>query len=141
MPLGGSAKEYTMPVNIKIIHPKDFIRTTVEGALDLPTSRQILLEIASIIESPGAYHVLIDTRQAQVRLSTTDVYELGVAVASRPAVAHSKTAILTAMGGEESARFLELVAQNRGALLKAFTSFEEAINWLVVRDEKTHHPM
>lgn len=123
-----------MPVNIKVIHTSDFIRTTAAGALDLATSIQTLVNLASMIKAPGEYQVLIDTRDAQVKLSIADLYELGVAFASYPTVAHSKTALLTSMEGEERARFLKVVARNRGAQLEAFTSFEEAITWLVMKE-------
>jgi hypothetical protein len=121
-----------MPVSVKIIHLKDFVCTRVDGSLDLPASREVLLGLVSTISSPGEYHVLIDTRQADLSLSVTDIYELGRAAASHPAVAHSKTALLAPLGREAEAQFLETVVQNRGGFLRAFTSFEEAITWLVV---------
>jgi hypothetical protein len=133
-PLGGKAKEAHMSVNIKIVRPKEFIRTNVDGSLNLEESRRILVSIASLVDKPGDYHILIDTREAQVALSTTDLYMLGVAIASVPAIAHSITAILAPLTEEENARFLELVARNRGALLRAFTSFEEAITWILMQD-------
>ena len=131
-PLGGSAKESAMPVDIRIIHPKDFICIRVDGALDLPASRELLFSLVSLVKTPGEFHILIDTRRAQASLSEVDLFELGFEVASHRAVAQSKTALLTSLGEEERARFLELVAENRGALLRAFTSFEEAITWLVM---------
>jgi hypothetical protein len=123
-------------VNIKIIRPKDFIRTNVDGTLNLEASRQLLVRIASLIEKPGQYHVLVDTRDAQAALSTTDLFELGVAIASYPAIAHGRTAILAPVSEEERARFLELVARNRGAQLRVFTSFEEAITWILTEDTR-----
>jgi hypothetical protein len=72
-----------------------------------------------------------------VALSITDLFELGVAFASLPAVAHSLTAILAPLREEERARFLELVARNRGAQrLRVFTSFEEAITWILTEDAR-----
>lgn len=126
-----------MAVNIKIIRPKDFIRTKVDGTLSLDASRKLLVSIASLIEEQSDYHVLVDTREAQVALSTADLYELGVAIASLPAIAHSMTAILAPLSEEERARFLELVAQNRGARVRVFTSFEEAITWILEEDTRT----
>jgi hypothetical protein len=126
-----------MAVNIKIIRPKDFIRTDVDGTLNLQVSQQLLVRIASMIEKPGDYHLLIDTREAQAALSITDLFELGVAIASFPAIAHSMTAILAPLNEEERARFLELVARNRGAQrLRVFTSFEEAITWILEHDAR-----
>lgn len=125
-----------MPVNIKIIHAFDFVRATVDGALDRLTSIQALVDIAWMIKMPGEFHVLIDTRDAQVKLSPDDVFELGVAVTRFPSLAESKTALLTAMDGAHPARFIEIVGQNRSALLKAFTSFEEAITWLSTKEQQ-----
>ena len=125
-----------MAVNITIIRPKDFIRTKVDGTLSLDASRKLLVSIASLIEEKSDYHVLIDTREAQVALSTADLFELGVAIASLPAIAHSMTAILARLNEEERARFLELVAQNRGARVRVFTSFEEAITWILEEDTR-----
>ncbi len=122
-----------MPVDIKIISPDDFIRTTVDGELDLKSSRELIMELAGLIRPPDDCHVLIDTRKANAKLCPSDLFYIGDAVASYPTLARSKTAILSSMGEADNAKFVELVAQNRGARLKAFTSFEDAINWLILR--------
>ncbi len=124
-----------MPINIKVIHTRDFIRTKVDKSLDMPTSRQILVELASMIATPGQYHVLVDTRDAVVTLSPLDLYMLGVAVAEQPTLAHTKTAVLVSLGEADRANLMALVAQNRGALLQVFSSFEEAISWLVAGEQ------
>ncbi|HVP58349.1 MAG TPA: hypothetical protein VMU02_09645 [bacterium] len=125
-----------MPVNITVIHPKDFISTKVDGTLDLSASREVLLKLVSMIKTPREFDILIDTRQARVSLSITDLYEIGAAVASHPAVALCRTALLTSLDEEGRAAFFELVAQNRGASLSAFTSFEEAIAWLIMSGQR-----
>jgi hypothetical protein len=125
-----------MAVTVKIVHPRDFIRTNVDGALDLEASRKLLVSIASLIEKPRQYHLLVDTRQAQAHLTVGDLFELGVAVTSFPAIAQSMTAVLAPVSEEEKARFMELVARNRGALLRVFTSFEEAITWILMEDTR-----
>jgi hypothetical protein len=125
-----------VPVNIKIIHASNFIRATVDGALDRRTSIQTLVDLAWTIKTPGENHVLIDTRDARVKLSPDDLFELGVAITRFPSLAKSKTALLTAMDGAHPARYLEVVAQNRGALFRAFTSFQEAITWLSTKEQQ-----
>jgi hypothetical protein len=62
-----------MPFNLKVIHTKDFIKTTATGTLDFAASKQALLDIVSQIKQPGEYQVLIDTREAQALLSTTEL--------------------------------------------------------------------
>jgi hypothetical protein len=125
-----------MPINIKVIHTRDFIRTKVDGSLDLSASRQILVALARMTTAPGDYHVLVDTRDAQVSLSPLDLYVLGIAVAEQPSLAQSTTALLVSLGEAERANLMALIAQKRGALLRVFTSFEEAITWLAIQEDE-----
>ena len=124
-----------MPVNVKIIHTKDFIKTTATGVLDFEASKQSILDIASQITQPGEYDVLMDNRAAEATLSTTDLYELGQSLAEHPALHQSKMGILVPERAMEQAAFFENVAANRGVRIKAFTNFEEAITWLVLPRE------
>jgi hypothetical protein len=123
-----------MPVNIKVIHTKDFLKRTITGVLDITASRQALFDIASQIEQPGEYEILVDTREAKTTLSTVDSVELGKALAAHSSLRRSKIAILTSMSDVKQANFLETVSVNRAVRAKAFTVFEEAITWLVVQE-------
>ena len=123
-----------MPVNVKVINTKEFIRATATGALDFAASKQAILDIASQIKQPGEYEVLIDTRGAEGTLSITELYELGVALADHPSLRRNKIGLLVPMRGVYDARFLESVALNRGVQIRAFTDFEQAITWLVTRE-------
>ncbi len=124
-----------MPVNVKVINTKEFIRTTATGDLDFAASEQAILDIASQIKKPGEYELLIDTRGAEILLSIIEFYKIGVALADHPSLQHSKIAILGPMTRLDNAHFFETVAQNRGARLKAFTDFEQAITWLILREQ------
>ncbi len=126
-----------MPINIKVIRTRDFLRTKVDGSLDMATSRQILVELASMISTPGEYSVLVDTRDAVVTLSPLDLYLLGMAVADQPALAQSRTALLVSLPEADRANLMALVAQNRGALLRVFVSVEEAVTWLVAEGQNS----
>jgi hypothetical protein len=123
-----------MPINIKVIQTKDFIKTTVTGILDFAVSKQALLDIASQIEQPGEYEILVDTREAETILSVVDSVELGEALAAHPSLRRSKIGILTAMQDKKQAEFLETVAVNRAVRTKVFTDFEKAITWLVMQE-------
>jgi hypothetical protein len=122
-----------MPVNIKVINTRDFIKSTATGVLDLAASKHALLEIISQIERPGEYELLIDTREAQAVLSVIDVFELGEALANEPSLRRSRIGILAPMSDADQAAFFETVAVNRGVNIKAFTDFERAITWLIMR--------
>jgi hypothetical protein len=123
-----------MPVNIKVIRPKDFIKTTVTGVLDFAVSRQALLEIASQIEQPGEYEILVDIREAATVLSVVDLFELGQTLAAHASLRRSKIALLTSMNDAEQAGFFETITANQGVRAKVLTKFEEAITWLVMQE-------
>jgi hypothetical protein len=123
-----------MPVNVKVIHTREFIQTTAMGALDFAASKQALLDIASLIRQPGEYEVLVDTREAEATLSISDLFQLGKALADHPSLRRSKIGLLTPMSEADNARFLENVAQNRGVRIRAFTSFEQAMTWLIMSE-------
>ena len=121
-----------MPVNVKVINTKEFIRTTATGTLDFAASQQAILDIASQIKKPGEYEVLIDTRGAEAILSISELYQLGMVLADHPFLRRSKIGRLGPIGDVDKAHFLEIVAQNRGVGIRVFTDFEQAITWLVM---------
>src|SRR5271157_2674830 len=124
-----------MPVNVKVINTKDFIKTTATGVLDFVASKQAILDIVSQIKQPGEYEVLVDTRGAEVVLSIVDLHELGEALANHPSLRRSKIGLLTPKKEVDDASFLETVALNRDVRIKAFTDFEQAITWLVMQEK------
>jgi hypothetical protein len=124
-----------MPTTIKIIHAHDFIRVKPDGVLDLTASRELLKDLVAGLDTAGKYHVLVDTRGADVRLSTVEIFDLGVAVAEEPALGREKVAVLVPPEDEVDADFFETVSVNRGADLRAFTEFETAITWLIMKEQ------
>lgn len=124
-----------MPTNIRIIQTQDFVRAKPDGVLDLATSRDLLKNLATESETAGKYLLLVDTRGANVRLSTLDNIELGTAVAAEPALAGKKIALLVAPEEKVDAVFFEAVTRSRGAYLRAFSEFESAIAWLIMREQ------
>jgi hypothetical protein len=122
-----------MPVNIKVIHTKDFINTTATSIFDFAASKQALLDIASQITKPGEYEIFVDTREADMVLSVVDIFELGQALAAHSSLRRSKIALLTSMSDADQAQFFETVTVNQGVRFRVFTDFEKAITWLVVQ--------
>jgi len=125
-----------MDLNFRLIHARDFIRTTPEGELDLNMSKEILLKLAVENAEPNQYDILIDARHATADLSLAEITELvGVMIEHRN-VFQSKLAILARPGPEfDHAKFMEVYANNRSFRVGAFKSFEETINWLMTSSE------
>lgn len=127
-----------MDLNIRLIHARDFLKTTHEGKLDLNTSKQILLKLASENAAPRQYDILIDLRRANGRLTFTDVTELVNVMIEHRDSFRSKLAILAPPEATlEVARFMELYAGNRGFQVKGFRNFEEVMNWLMTSNDLT----
>jgi hypothetical protein len=125
-----------VPTNIAIVHTRDFIRARPDGALDLEASRTLLVDVVSAIRRAGEHNVLIDTRAAApTRLSRTDLWQLGVAAGTQPALAQSRVALLVPLDKQDDGEFFESIARLEGANVKAFSDFESAISWLILREQ------
>src|SRR5258706_12753079 len=125
-----------MDLNVRIIHHKDFLKTSASGDLDLEKSKQTLLKIAPLNKPPHNYDVMIDLRGATPRLSMADITELVQLMIDYRDSFRNKIAILTSRDALfELAKFMELYAQNRWFQFAAFDIFEEAINWLSTSTE------
>jgi hypothetical protein len=119
-----------MPVTIRVIHANDFLKVTAEGELDLEQSTKLLMEIVSATDLVN-YEVVLDTRKAHSSLSVTDLWYLAAQVADFCRNLPRKTAVLCPRDRFDHAEFFSLCAQNRGTNMRAFTSYEEAMDWLI----------
>ncbi len=121
-----------MPSNIRIIHAHDFIRAVPEGQLDFEMSQKLLMEIASASAHLVDYQIIMDTRKAQIEMSATDLWYLASELSKlRGAFFPNKMAVLCPLERFDQVGFFELCAKNRGFQVRAFTSFEDAIEWLI----------
>jgi hypothetical protein len=120
-----------MPTQVKIIRASEFLIVTPEGRIDFDTSKRLLFSITSASTTLATHEVLLDLRSARSGLSATDVWRLAAEFSRRPASHSGKIAILCRLSGEGQAAFFALCAQNQGLLVRAFTSFEEAVEWLI----------
>lgn len=120
-----------MPANVKVIHARDFIRATPEGHVYLDKAEQLLQNIAEAGSGLQDFEVLVDTRRVTGALTATDLWRLAEKlVGYRHTFAH-KTAILCPVEKFDNSAFFSLCAENRGFNIRAFTSYEDAMEWLL----------
>lgn len=125
-----------MDLNIRIIHARDFLKTTPTFEVDLETTKQFLLNLVRANAAPRMYDLLIDFRRTTGRLSLVDITELIDVMIEHRDSFRSKIAILTTPGVKfENAQFAALYADNRGFKVAAFTDFEETMNWLMASEK------
>jgi len=120
-----------MPTDIRIIYAHDFIRATPGGEIDFETTKKILIEIASASTKLADYEIFIDSRKAQSLMSVTDLWHLAAEFSNLRKPFSLKTAVLCPVERFDSVAFFTLCAANRGLRVKGFTSFEDAIGWLM----------
>ncbi|HVN70851.1 MAG TPA: hypothetical protein VMU10_02415 [Desulfomonilia bacterium] len=121
-----------MPTNIRIIHAHDFIKATPDGLLDFEKTKKLLIEIASTSNSLADHDIILDTRKTQSGMSVTNLWNLAAELSNFRKAFSRKTAVLCPQEHFDHAAFFALCAQNLGFRIKAFTSFEEAIGWLIM---------
>ncbi len=119
-----------MTAEVRIIRAQDFIKATPEGDLDLAKSRLLLLEIASAKAVLQDYAVLLDTRRAKSKLSAYELWYLASELQKVSDQFLRRTAIICPHERFEMAKFFALSAAKQGFEMRAFISFEEAMEWL-----------
>lgn len=125
-----------MATKIKIIPSKDFMEVTPEGAINLTTSRQLLVEIAKAENQQIDYELLVDFRDTESNLSITDVYQLAAELIQHGDTFRRKVALLVLPGlNFDRASFFETCSHNRGFLVNAFTEYEKALRWILATEE------
>jgi hypothetical protein len=120
-----------MAINIRIIRAHEFIKATLEGQINLEESKKLLLEFAATSGLSVDYEVLLDVRKTQLELSIADLWYLAAELSNFRKALPRKTAVLCPLEQFDYAGFFALCAQNRGFHISAFTSFEDAIEWLI----------
>jgi hypothetical protein len=120
-----------MPADVKVIHSSDFIRARPDGEADLQLAEKLLKDIAEAGAGLDDFDILVDTRHLKGRLSVTDLWALAEKLVRFRKTFARRTAVLCPLERFDHARFFALCAENRGFNMHAFTSYEEAMEWLL----------
>ena len=120
-----------MPTNVKVIHAGDLIRARPEGEAYLEDAEQLIRDIVAAGAGLHEFEVLIDTRRVSANLSATDLWNLAEKLARYRAGFARRTAVLCPLERFDHGRFFALCAENHGFNIRVFTSYEEAMEWLI----------
>ena len=120
-----------MPADIRVIHVRDFLKATVQGTFDLDGSKEALAQIAEATISSDA-GIMIDVREAPSDLSVSQLSQLATEFNRLHLGTGRKTAVLTTPDRFDNSHFFAVTARGMGRDVQAFTSFEEAFDWLTL---------
>ena len=123
-----------MPTNIKVIHANDLVRARPEGEAYLEDAEQLIRDIVAAGAGLEEFEVLIDVRRVTGSLSATDLWSLAEKLAKFRSTFARRTAVLCPLEKFDHTRFFALCAENRGFDIRAFTAYEEAMEWLISGD-------
>ena len=121
-----------MSTQVCVIHSSDFLRARADGQVDLEMGKSLLARVADAAKPLQRYDVLIDIRDAVGRLTVDELHELaGSLIRYRETFLH-KTAVLCPRERFDNTRFFSLLAASYGFnSIRAFLSFEDAMEWLM----------
>jgi DNA-binding transcriptional LysR family regulator len=121
-----------VPTNVKVIHARDFIRATPQGEAWFEKALELLQSIAEAGAGLTDFEVLVDTRRVTGGgLSAADLFRLAEALVRYRKTFARKTAVLCPLEKFDKLQFFALCAEDRGFNLRAFTSYEDAMEWLI----------
>jgi hypothetical protein len=124
-----------MSTNVRVIHSADFLRARADGRIDLEQGRILLGQIAQAAAGLERFEVLVDIRNAVGQLSADDLHELAGSLVVFRDTFLNKTAVLCPRERFDNARFFTLLAASYGFnRIRAFLSYEDAMEWLLAPD-------
>ena len=124
-----------MPTNVKIIQATEFIRASPEGTAYIEKAERLLKEIADASAGLEGFHVLVDTRRVTGSLTAVELWHLADRLAHYRRTFGNKTAIICPVERFDHSRFFALCAENKGFNVQAFTTYEDAMEWLLAGEE------
>ena len=120
-----------MTTNIKVIQARDFIRARPDGHAYLDKAEELLADIAQAGEGLDDFAILVDTRNVSGQLSATELWTLAEKLVKFRHTFAKRTAVLCPIEKFDHTRFFSLCAENYGFNIRAFTSYEDAMEWLI----------
>jgi len=119
-----------MTHKIRLINARDFISATSDEVLNLEEGEKLLRDVVGVAEPLEHIDILLDTREAASMLSAADLWYLADRLTRYPKTFAGRTAILCPHDRFDHANFFAQCAGNKGVKMQAFTSYEDAMNWL-----------
>ena len=125
-----------MPIDIKIVPAREFIRTKANGEFDLEETKELFLAVFSKMKEANASEVVMDIREASTKMTASDINELLSVLNHVGSWSTWKIAIVYRPKDDwDRAKFFELGARNKGYRVGAFQAFETALMWLYTSHE------
>lgn len=129
-----------MSYNLHIIRTGDFLQLNGKGGLDLEASKGVLSKLAQACVESRIDSALLDMRNARTNMQINDLFELACAFKEMGFRRQHRLAVLYRAAGSdrveffsmspaERAEFFAMCAVDEGWNVRAFDSYEDAMEW------------
>jgi hypothetical protein len=124
-----------MPHTITYNSVVHILEANIQGDYLAAEAKQLMLETLKMIEEHNCFRILIDVRDAEIRLSNQEIYTASLnfseaARASDLPILKSKRAIVVIEESKDT-KYVETLFVTRGHGVKLFQDVDEAKEWLL----------
>jgi hypothetical protein len=124
-----------MPHTITYNSVVHILEANIQGDYHVDEAKQLMLETLKMIEEHNCLRILIDVRDAEIRLSNQEIYTASLnfseaARASDLPILKSKRAIVVIEESKDT-KYVETLIVTRGHGVKLFQDVDEAKEWLL----------
>lgn len=119
-----------VPMELHVIRFREFVRLNARGQLDMAESHAVLSQLAQMCRKRGIDRALLDGRDIQADLTPDELAALVRDLAEMGFTRNQRLALLHKGDPHRRAALFTLIAKLRGWRIRAFGSFEEAVDWL-----------
>jgi hypothetical protein len=117
-----------VPERVSVIENQKIIKVDSFGVISIEDLRTSMRRVAELHKEQGLNKVFVDATKETAFPPTVPTFEFGTELAQ--AMIDLRIAVITSEKMKNVIRFLETVAQNRGAQVQIFDSEEAAFDWL-----------
>ena len=119
-----------LSMELHVIRFREFVRLDAHGRLDMEQSHAALSQLAQLCRKRGIECSLLDGRDIQTGLTPDEIAALVRDLAEMGFNRNQRIALLHRGDQHRRAALFALIGKLRGWKIRAFASFEEAVDWL-----------
>ena len=123
-----------MNCELSVLPGKPVVLSSLSGPTTIKDRVRSQRETLRFSQKKRIKKILVDVRRQESLANTMDIHDYAATV---PETTHGYQVAIVCCAGDTDAKYIETVAKNRGAFIKVFHCFDEALEWLTPRDLNT----
>jgi len=114
------------------LHIRDFVKTDVQGVVDLELSRTVLRELAGLARHRHVPRILVDLRDTESGMTLADAVELVAGLPDLGVTPDTRIAVVFPPDSDRLKRalYVQALASGKGYEIRPFLDYAGAVEWL-----------